>query len=102
MTCAEVSAVGLPAAYVPYPHGNGEQRFNARPIVMAGGGLLVEDSVLSPSWIVEHLIPIMTDPCRLAAMARSAASAGARDADIVLARAVLNVATEHRRFGVVR
>jgi UDP-N-acetylglucosamine--N-acetylmuramyl-(pentapeptide) pyrophosphoryl-undecaprenol N-acetylglucosamine transferase len=102
MTCAEVSAVGLPAAYVPYPHGNGEQRFNARPIVLAGGGLLVEDATLRPSWIVEHLIPIMTDPCRLATMSRSAASAGSRDADVVLARAVLNVAAEHRRFGTVR
>src|SRR5690606_20995444 len=29
MTVAEVSAVGLPAFYVPLPHGNGEQEFNA-------------------------------------------------------------------------
>jgi UDP-N-acetylglucosamine--N-acetylmuramyl-(pentapeptide) pyrophosphoryl-undecaprenol N-acetylglucosamine transferase len=101
MTCAEVSAVGLPAAYVPYPHGNGEQRFNARPIVTAGGGLLVEDATLDPSWVIDHLIPIMTDPRRLASMSRSAAGAGARDADVVLARAVLNVAAEHRRFGPV-
>jgi hypothetical protein len=35
-------------------------------------------------------------------MSESAASAGSRDADIVLARAVLNVAVEHRRFGTVR
>ncbi len=26
MTCAELTAVGLPAVYVPLPHGNGEQR----------------------------------------------------------------------------
>ena len=32
MTCAELTAVGLPAAYVPLPHGNGEQRLNAAPI----------------------------------------------------------------------
>ena len=24
MTCAELTAVGLPAAFVPLPHGNGE------------------------------------------------------------------------------
>ncbi|MEV1205711.1 UDP-N-acetylglucosamine--N-acetylmuramyl-(pentapeptide) pyrophosphoryl-undecaprenol N-acetylglucosamine transferase, partial [Microbispora rosea] len=29
MTCAELTAVGLPAAFVPLPHGNGEQRLNA-------------------------------------------------------------------------
>src|SRR5262249_10991404 len=28
MTCAELTTVGLPAAYVPLPHGNGEQRLN--------------------------------------------------------------------------
>lgn len=36
MTVAEVSAVGLPAFYVPLPHGNGEQELNARPIVRQG------------------------------------------------------------------
>ena len=41
MTCAELTAVGLPAAYVPLPHGNGEQRLNALPIEQAGGGLIV-------------------------------------------------------------
>ncbi len=33
ITCAELTAVGLPAAYVPLPIGNGEQRLNAEPIV---------------------------------------------------------------------
>lgn len=35
MTVAELSAVGLPAAYVPLPIGNGEQRLNAQPVVKA-------------------------------------------------------------------
>ncbi len=39
MTVAEVSAVGLPAVYVPLPIGNGEQRLNALPVVQAGGGI---------------------------------------------------------------
>ena len=39
MTVAEVSAIGLPAVYVPLPHGNGEQELNARPVVAAGGGV---------------------------------------------------------------
>ena len=38
MTCAELTAVGLPAAYVPLPHGNGEQRLNALPIARAAAG----------------------------------------------------------------
>ena len=47
MTVAEVSAVGLPAIYVPLPHGNGEQALNARPVVDAGGGMLVADADLT-------------------------------------------------------
>ena len=51
MTVAELSAVGLPAAYVPLPIGNGEQRLNAQPVVKAGGGLLVDDADLTPEWV---------------------------------------------------
>src|SRR5206468_8851111 len=61
MTCAELAAVGLPAAYVPYPVGNGEQRFNALPIVQAGGGLLVADGDLTPTWITTELLPRLLD-----------------------------------------
>ena len=46
VTVAELSAVGLPAAFVPLPIGNGEQRRNALPVIEAGGGLLVEDADL--------------------------------------------------------
>ena len=42
-TVCELTAVGLPAVYVPLPIGNGEQRLNAAGVVAAGGGLLVED-----------------------------------------------------------
>ena len=96
MTCAELSAVGLPAAYVPYPVGNGEQRFNAMPIVEAGGGLLVDDADLSPEWVLREVVPRITDPDTLSAMSSAAAHAGARDADVVLARHVLNVVSEYR------
>jgi UDP-N-acetylglucosamine--N-acetylmuramyl-(pentapeptide) pyrophosphoryl-undecaprenol N-acetylglucosamine transferase len=98
MTCAELAAVGLPAVYVPLPLRGGEQRLNAEPIVAAGGGLLVDNDDLSPSWIAEHLVPCITDPKRLAAMSRASAHAGARDADVVMAKHVLNVVAEYRRF----
>src|SRR6202035_2090661 len=61
MTCAELTAVGLPAAYVPLPIGNGEQRLNALPIVQHGGGLLVEDAELTADWIKNSLLPVLTN-----------------------------------------
>ena len=60
LTCAELTTVGLPAAYVPLPHGNGEQRLNALPVERAGGGLIVDDAALSPRWICE-VLPVMLD-----------------------------------------
>jgi UDP-N-acetylglucosamine--N-acetylmuramyl-(pentapeptide) pyrophosphoryl-undecaprenol N-acetylglucosamine transferase len=93
MTCAELTAVGLPAAYVPYPHGNGEQRLNAESIVTAGGGLLVDNAKCTPGWVIDNVLPILIDPARLAMMAGAAQAAGARDADVVLAEAALGLVT---------
>jgi UDP-N-acetylglucosamine--N-acetylmuramyl-(pentapeptide) pyrophosphoryl-undecaprenol N-acetylglucosamine transferase len=98
MTCAELAAVGLPAAYVPLPLRGGEQRLNAEPVVAAGGALLVDDADLDPVWIETTLLPLLTDPERIAAMSARASAAGALDADVVLARHVLTTVAERRWF----
>jgi UDP-N-acetylglucosamine--N-acetylmuramyl-(pentapeptide) pyrophosphoryl-undecaprenol N-acetylglucosamine transferase len=98
-TCAELTAVGLPAAYVPLPIGNGEQRQNAAGIVAAGGGLLVDDAQLSSDWVAEQVAPILTDPQRCSQMSRAAAQFGHRDADDTLARLVLEVAEKRSVTG---
>ncbi|WP_328441121.1 undecaprenyldiphospho-muramoylpentapeptide beta-N-acetylglucosaminyltransferase [Streptomyces sp. NBC_00444] len=84
MTVAELSAVGLPAAYVPLPIGNGEQRLNAQPVVKAGGGLLVDDAELTPQWVQQNVLPVLADPHRLYEMSRAAGEFGRRDADELL------------------
>ncbi|MFF0490729.1 undecaprenyldiphospho-muramoylpentapeptide beta-N-acetylglucosaminyltransferase [Nocardia sp. NPDC004068] len=92
MTVAEVSAVGLPAFYVPLPHGNGEQELNARPIVAQGGGRIVPDAELTPKYVIDEVIPLLTDPERLSGTAAAAAGAGHRDAADEVARIVVEVA----------
>jgi len=42
-TVSEVAAVGVPAVFVPLPHGNGEQSLNIRPLLEEGAARLVED-----------------------------------------------------------
>jgi UDP-N-acetylglucosamine--N-acetylmuramyl-(pentapeptide) pyrophosphoryl-undecaprenol N-acetylglucosamine transferase len=91
MTVAEVSAVGLPAVYVPLPHGNGEQALNAAPVVDAGGGRLVDDADLTGERVLADLVPLLGDPARLAAMGAAARASGHADADERLARVVLDV-----------
>lgn len=91
MTVAEVSALGLPAVFVPLPHGNGEQVLNARPVVDAGGAVLVPDAELTTERVVAEVVPILTEPRQLAAMAGSAKRSARSDADEVLARMVLEI-----------
>ncbi len=91
MTCAELTAVGLPAAYVPLPIGNGEQRLNAVPIVQRGGGMLVADGELTPEWIRDTLLPVLVNIDQVADMSEAAASLGRGDADRWLAEAVIEI-----------
>jgi UDP-N-acetylglucosamine--N-acetylmuramyl-(pentapeptide) pyrophosphoryl-undecaprenol N-acetylglucosamine transferase len=78
-TVCELSALGIPAVYVPYPVGNGEQRFNAAGVVSAGGGILIDDAAFTAEWVRERLVPVLNDRERLAAMARAAAGVGVRN-----------------------
>ncbi|WP_448004383.1 undecaprenyldiphospho-muramoylpentapeptide beta-N-acetylglucosaminyltransferase [Agromyces bauzanensis] len=78
-TVSELAALGIPAVYVPYPVGNGEQRFNAADVVDAGGGILVDDADFVPSWVEAELLPLLGDPACVERMAAAAASVGRRD-----------------------
>jgi UDP-N-acetylglucosamine--N-acetylmuramyl-(pentapeptide) pyrophosphoryl-undecaprenol N-acetylglucosamine transferase len=97
MTCAELAAVGLPAVYVPLPIGNGEQRFNALPVVNAGGGLLIDDASLPDGSLTPAVLGILTEPGRLEEMSVSAAAHGVRDAAARLADIVFTAASRGAR-----
>jgi UDP-N-acetylglucosamine--N-acetylmuramyl-(pentapeptide) pyrophosphoryl-undecaprenol N-acetylglucosamine transferase len=88
---SEAAAVGLPAVLVPLPIGNGEQEHNARPIVEAGGALLVQDADLTSAWVASHVPALVADPSRLAAMGAAASGLVPRDADQRLARIIVEV-----------
>jgi len=91
-TVTEVSSVGLPAIFCPLPIGNGEQALNARPVVDAGGGLLVADAALTAEWVTATVPELAHDADRLAAMSRAASSRLPAGADERLARMILEAA----------
>ena len=91
-TVTEVAATGLPAIFVPLPIGNGEQALNARPVVDAGGGLLVQDAALTPEWVAATVPGLATDHDRLKEMSSAAADLIPRDADERLARMIVEAA----------
>jgi UDP-N-acetylglucosamine--N-acetylmuramyl-(pentapeptide) pyrophosphoryl-undecaprenol N-acetylglucosamine transferase len=98
-TVIEMTAVGLPAAYVPLPIGNGEQELIARPVVDAGGGLLVDDAECTSSWVRRSLVPLLGDPDRLASMGAAAARFGRRDGDERLVDMALEAIAAAARTG---
>ncbi|GAB3060622.1 undecaprenyldiphospho-muramoylpentapeptide beta-N-acetylglucosaminyltransferase [Sediminivirga luteola] len=98
-TVSEVTAVGLPAVYVPLPIGNGEQRLNARSAVEAGAATLVDDADFDGRTVAELVLPLLQDPRRLAAMTAASGTLPMRDADERLADMVDDAIEQGRRPG---
>jgi UDP-N-acetylglucosamine--N-acetylmuramyl-(pentapeptide) pyrophosphoryl-undecaprenol N-acetylglucosamine transferase len=90
-TVLETAAVGLPAIFVPYPHGNGEQARNARAIVEAGGGILLPDDMCTQDWVAQHVPALIGDSARLAGMSATLRGVAKADAAGVLAEQALEV-----------
>jgi UDP-N-acetylglucosamine--N-acetylmuramyl-(pentapeptide) pyrophosphoryl-undecaprenol N-acetylglucosamine transferase len=78
-TVSEFAAVGLPAVFVPYPVGNGEQRLNAKELVAAGGALLVDDANFTPEYVRTQLIPLVSNAPTLKSMRAKALTVGVSD-----------------------
>jgi UDP-N-acetylglucosamine--N-acetylmuramyl-(pentapeptide) pyrophosphoryl-undecaprenol N-acetylglucosamine transferase len=60
MTVAEICAVGLPAIFIPFAVGNGEQILNAKPVVDAGGGLIIENQNLNSQTLHQAILKIQS------------------------------------------
>ena len=90
MTVAEIAAVGLPAVYVPLPHGNGEQRLNAAGQVAAGSAIIVEDAELDRAAVLSRVIPLAADGIVRDGMTAAAAGLATQRADQRVARMVLD------------
>jgi UDP-N-acetylglucosamine--N-acetylmuramyl-(pentapeptide) pyrophosphoryl-undecaprenol N-acetylglucosamine transferase len=77
-TVSEISALGIPALYVPYSVGNGEQRLNAGSAVAAGAAQLLDDATFDGDAVRRIVVPLLGDPDRIRRMAEAAETAGTR------------------------
>ena len=90
-TVMETAAVGLPAVFVPFPHGNGEQARNAALVVEAGGGLLLADEDCTADWVATEIPALISDRVRRQGMIDALAGVARTDAAAVLAARTLEV-----------
>jgi UDP-N-acetylglucosamine--N-acetylmuramyl-(pentapeptide) pyrophosphoryl-undecaprenol N-acetylglucosamine transferase len=92
MSCAEITARGLPAILVPYPHAaDDHQRHNAEVLVRAGAATMLLDPDLDGERLATALRPLLEDAglrTRMAAAARTVGrpDAAARVADVCAAQ----------------
>ncbi len=99
MTVAEIAAVGLPAVYVPLPHGNGEQRLNATAQLASGAAIIIDDAALDRIAVAEQVAPLVLDGVVRDGMTAAAASTASRPVDEVLAKMVLDAMATGRPAG---
>lgn len=95
-TVAELSAVGLPAIYVPLAIGNGEQSLNAAPVVAAGGARLISDGDLTAQAVASSVAELLFDQEKLSTMSQAAQESGHRDAAQRVVDMIETAATKSR------
>jgi UDP-N-acetylglucosamine--N-acetylmuramyl-(pentapeptide) pyrophosphoryl-undecaprenol N-acetylglucosamine transferase len=92
-TLAEVTAWGLPAVLVPYPHAAiGHQDENAAILLRAGAAVRVADADLGGPALLEAVQRLLDEPGRRTAMASASRGLGRPDAADVVAEHVLALA----------
>ena len=71
-TCAELSAFGLPALLVPYPHATADhQTYNARAMEKCDAADVVPEGDLTEAWLKDYLLSTARDPERLGRMRKA-------------------------------
>jgi UDP-N-acetylglucosamine--N-acetylmuramyl-(pentapeptide) pyrophosphoryl-undecaprenol N-acetylglucosamine transferase len=81
-TLAEVTALGIPAVIVPYPHASGHQGANAQILAAAGAAKIVADEAFDADALLAATEILFDEPTRaaMAAAARHFGRPGAADA----------------------
>lgn len=95
-TVIETAIAGLPAIFVPLPHGNGEQAQNASALVAAGGAQIVLDADLSPELLLERISALVHDRVALDAMRAAGRGLVPADSARQVAERVIEIAERRR------
>jgi UDP-N-acetylglucosamine--N-acetylmuramyl-(pentapeptide) pyrophosphoryl-undecaprenol N-acetylglucosamine transferase len=91
-TIAELARCGKPAVLIPYPYAGAHQRANARHVEALGGGLVLEESQVSPERLLGAVRRLMADERLRAMMGRQMQGLAATDAADRLAQLIRDLA----------
>ncbi|MEX2254748.1 MAG: undecaprenyldiphospho-muramoylpentapeptide beta-N-acetylglucosaminyltransferase [Acidimicrobiia bacterium] len=81
VTCAELTATGMPAVLVPLPGAPADhQTKNAKALASVGAAVMLPDAELRPQRLARELALLLEDPTHLVEMSRAARALGRSDA----------------------
>ncbi|MDT8901686.1 undecaprenyldiphospho-muramoylpentapeptide beta-N-acetylglucosaminyltransferase [Anaeroselena agilis] len=90
---AELTARGIPAILVPYPHAaENHQEFNARVLESRGAAVVIRDAALSGPRLADAIDALLGDRARLTAMAKASGELGRPEAAAAIARLAIDLA----------
>ena len=92
-TIAELARCGTPAILIPYPYAGGHQRANAQVVQDLGGGLMLEESDMTPARVVDAIRRILTDTRLRAMMGRQMRMLDISDAAERLSKTILQLSS---------
>ena len=90
-TVSEFNALGLPALYLPYAVGNGEQSRNIEEVVRMKGAITISDSQFDRDFVADHLVSVISNTKQLKAMSKAAKGCGNLDGTQLLLKMVKGV-----------
>ena len=72
-----------------------KQRYNAEPVVHAGGGQLIADADFTAEWVKAHIPQLLQDHAQLEKMHEATWRYGIRSASAQMAKEIIHLGTEH-------
>jgi UDP-N-acetylglucosamine--N-acetylmuramyl-(pentapeptide) pyrophosphoryl-undecaprenol N-acetylglucosamine transferase len=97
-TLAEITARGVPALLIPFPHAtNDHQRYNAIELEERGAAEVLDQKYLTKTTLAQAIARLISSPQHLADMARRSAQLGKPDARRDIAQLLVSKLMNHSR-----
>lgn len=97
MTTTEITCLGKPAIFIPYPFAGNHQEANVTKLVNSGGGILMRQNELRSTALLNTILALITDDKKLASMSNIAKSFGNPDATDKLVEIILSQISDKKR-----
>ncbi len=95
MAIAELCVVGKPAIFVPYPFAaEDHQTVNAKNLLAKHAGIMIRDEDAKEKLVAETIALVKNEALKNE-LSRHIAALGIRDADLVIARKILDISDRH-------